>query len=154
MKPCKAFPEPGRVALTSRVILKLPSQMQFLGLPDAVLMEIGSDLECCTRSLEELGTSVIEACTNAMEHGNKLDEKTPIEVIFDVNDLTISVTVLDRGPGFDFDSWRPSNELMRERGRGILIMREFCDSVEFSRHEDGRFMIVLVKKLDPDDDCD
>jgi len=122
--------------------------------PDAVLMEIGSDLDCCRRSLEELGTSVIEACTNAMEHGNQLDEDTPIEVIFDVEDLTITITVLDRGPGFDITVWEPSNELMRERGRGILIMREFCDSVEFLRHEDGRFMIILVKKLEPGDDCD
>ncbi len=128
--------------------------MEYLGVPDAVLMEIGSDLECCTRSLEELGTAVIEACTNAMEHGNKLDEETPIEVIFDVDDPTITITVLDRGPGFDFNGWKPSNELMRERGRGILIMREFCDTVEFRRHEDGRFMIIIVKKLDPDDDCD
>ena len=128
--------------------------MEYLGVPDAVLMEIGSDLDCCTRSLEELGTSVIEACTNAMEHGNKLDEETPIEVIFDVEDLTITITVLDRGPGFDFACWQPSKELMRERGRGILIMREFCDSVDFLRHQDGRFMIVLVKKLEPDDDCE
>ncbi len=123
-------------------------------MPDAVLMEIGSDLDCCKRSLEELGTSVIEACTNAMEHGNQLAEETPIEVIFDVDDPTITITVLDRGPGFDFNAWQPSNELMRERGRGIMIMREFCDSVEFLRHEDGRFMIVLVKKLDPGDDND
>jgi len=71
-----------------------------------------------------------------------------------VEDLTITITVLDRGPGFDITVWEPSNELMRERGRGILIMREFCDSVEFLRHEDGRFMIILVKKLEPGDDCD
>lgn len=128
--------------------------MDYLGVPDAVLMEIGSDLDCCRRSLEELGTSVIEACTNAMEHGNQLDEETPIEVIFDVDDLTITITVLDRGPGFDFNGWQPPNELMRERGRGIMIMRGFCDSVEFLRHADGRFMIVLVKKLEPGDDCD
>ncbi len=128
--------------------------MEYLGVPDAVLMEIGSDLECERRSLEELGTSVIEACTNAMEHGNDLNEETPIEVIFDVDDLAITITVLDKGPGFDFQHWQPSGELMRERGRGILIMREFCDSVEFKRHEDGRFMIVLTKKLAPDDDSE
>ena len=55
--------------------------MDYLGVPDAVLQEIGSDLDCCRRSLEELGTSIIEACTNAMEHGNKLDEETPMHVI-------------------------------------------------------------------------
>lgn len=128
--------------------------MEYLGVPDAVLMEIGSDLECQQRSLEELGTSVIEACTNAMEHGNQLDEETPVEVIFEMDALQITVTVLDHGPGFDHEHWEPSAELMRERGRGILIMREFCDEVQFSRHPDGRFMIILKKTLAVGDDED
>jgi len=140
--------------VSSKIEIKLPSQMEYLGVPDAVLMEIGSDLDCCKRSLEELGTSVIEACTNAMEHGNKLDEATPIEVIFDVEDETITITVLDHGPGFDYDSWQPSDELMRERGRGILIMREFSDRVEFGKHADGRFQIRLIKTLEPDTEDD
>ena len=36
---------------------------------------------------------------------------------------------------------------MRQRGRGILIMREFTDELEFGRHADGRFMVRLAKKL-------
>ena len=138
--------------MVSRVEIKLPSDMQFLGVPDAVLMEIGGDLECCQRALEELGTSVIEACTNAMEHGNKLDDVLPIQVIFEVEGHEITITVLDEGPGFDFEHWTPSDELMRQRGRGILIMREFTDILEFGRHEDGRFMIRMVKKLAPSED--
>lgn len=118
-------------------------------MPDAVLMEIGSDMECCRQSLEELGTSVIEACTNAMEHGNELDDHLPIQVIYEIEESQITVTVLDEGPGFDFEHWQPSDELMRQRGRGIQIMREFTDELNFSHHEDGRFMIRMVKKLEP-----
>ena len=70
--------------MSSRIEIKLPSQMDYLGVPDAILMEIGSDVECCRQSLEELGTSLIEACTNAMEHGNKLDADKTTEVVFDV----------------------------------------------------------------------
>lgn len=139
---------------SSRIILKLPSNMEYLGVPDAVLMEIASDMDCCKQSMEELGTSVIEACTNAMEHGNKLDEETPIEVVFDIEELKITLTVYDHGPGFDFTHWEPSDELMRERGRGILIMREFTDEVEFGNHPDGRFYIKLTKVLDPSQDED
>ena len=87
----------------SPIVVVLPSRMEYLGIPDAVLMEIGSDLECCRRSLEELGTSLIEACTNAMEHGNQLDETKNIEVVFALADDRIEVTVLDHGPGFDFE---------------------------------------------------
>jgi len=126
--------------------------MEYLGIPDAVLMEIGGDLECSKRSLEELGTSVIEACTNAMEHGNKLDENIPIQIIFEVDGNQIAITVMDEGPGFDFDHWIPSEELMRQRGRGIVIMREFTDDLSFGRHEDGRFMLRMVKNLNSADD--
>lgn len=128
--------------------------MNFLGVPDVVLMELGSDLECCTRSLEELGAAVIEACTNAMEHGNKLDEEHTIEVVLELEESVVTVTVLDDGPGFDYDNWEPSSELMRVRGRGILIMREFTDEITFGRHEDGRFRVTLTKKLAPPSDDD
>lgn len=140
--------------MDSKIELTIPSKMEYLGIPDAILMEIGSDMDCCRRSMEELGTSVIEACTNAMEHGNRLDESTPIEVVFELAEDQVTVTVLDHGPGFDFSTWKPSEELMRQRGRGILIMREFCDSLNYGRHEDGRFMVRLTKKLDPATDDD
>jgi len=133
----------------STIRLTLPSDMSYLGVPDAVLLEIGTDLDCCQRGLEELGSAVIEACTNAMEHGNELADDRSIEIIFEIEGYDLTITVLDEGPGFDFVHWQPSEDLMRQRGRGILIMREFTDELTFARHEDGRFLIRLVKHLDP-----
>jgi anti-sigma regulatory factor (Ser/Thr protein kinase) len=89
-----------------------------------------------------------------MEHGNSLDDHLPIQVIYEVEEDRITVTVLDEGPGFDHQHWQPSDELMRQRGRGIQIMREFTDELEFTRHEDGRFMIRMVKNLEPATDED
>lgn len=140
--------------MNSRIEIKLPSRMEFLGVPDVVLMEIGSEMACCKRALEELSTSVIEACTNAMEHGNALDEELEIRVVFEIGEDRIVTTVVDQGSGFDFKAWTPSEDLMRQRGRGILIMREFTDELEFGRDGAGRFLIRLVKKLDPSADED
>ena len=133
--------------MNSRIELKLPSQMSYLGVPDAVLMEIGSDLDCPRRLVEELGTAVIEACTNAMEHGNGLDAGRAVEVHIEVNDSRIEVAVIGEGKGFDDGDWRPAEDIMRERGRGIMIMREFTDSLDYDTAPDGRFRVRLAKNL-------
>lgn len=137
--------------MNARIELKLPSQMNYLGVPDAVLMEIGNDLDCPKKLIEELGTAVIEACTNAMEHGNHLDDARQIEIHIEHNADTIAVSVLDEGPGFDYDGWQPPEDLLRERGRGILIMREFTDKLEYERAGDGRFLVRLVKRVTAED---
>jgi len=133
--------------LSASIELKLPSQMTYLGIPDAVLMELGTDLDCPKKTMEELGTAVIEACTNAMEHGNQLDESRHVEVRIELNGDRIVVSVMDEGRGFDYASWRPPEDLLRERGRGILIMREFTDALEYDRSPDGRFLVRLIKQI-------
>ena len=133
--------------MESRIELKIPSQLVFLGVPDAVLMEVANDLPCERKFVDELSSSVIEACTNAMEHGNRLQEDLPVEVHFEFREDAIQVRVLDRGPGFAFDAWQPPADIMRERGRGILIMREFTDQLDFSFAEDGRFQVLLLKRF-------
>jgi serine/threonine-protein kinase RsbW len=133
--------------VTSRIVLKLPSQMAFLGIPDAVLLEIGSDLACPRQLIEELGTAVIEACSNAMEHGNAHDPDRIVELHIDLGPDRLEVAVLDTGPGFDFENWQPVEDLLRERGRGIMIMKGFTDELHYGRAADGRFRVRLVKHL-------
>ncbi len=133
--------------MTARIELKLPSQMAYLGVPDAVLLEIGSDLACPRQVIEELGTAVIEACSNAMEHGNGHDPLRIVELHIDIGLDRIEVAVMDAGQGFDYQSWRPVEDLLRERGRGIMIMRGFTDELHYDHAPDGRFRVRLVKHL-------
>ena len=136
--------------MNSHIELKIPSQQIYLGVPDAVLMELASDLTCDKKVIDELSTSVIEACTNAMEHGNSMQEDLLVEIHFELTTTQIQVTVLDYGSGFDYRNWHPPEDLMRERGRGILIMREFTDHLDFGITEDGRFRARLTKRLNSD----
>ena len=119
----------------------------FLGVPDAVIQEVGSELPFSQSELDELSTSVIEACTNAIEHGNKLREEILTRVELEFSAERFEVTVWDEGGGFDFehrDISRMPLDLMQERGRGLYMMASFCDEVSVQR-ANGNFGLRLVK---------
>jgi serine/threonine-protein kinase RsbW len=137
----------GATEQSQRIELKIPSQFLYLGVPDAILMELAGDMPCEQKDIDEISTSVIEACTNAMEHGNGMDEHRFVEIFFDIAPDQIAITVLDTGPGFDHEQWCPPEDLLRERGRGITIMREFTDDLSFDFAADGRFRVRLRKHL-------
>ena len=142
---------PDPADLSQRIEIKVPSQLLYLGVPDAILMELAGDLPCEQSDIDQISTSVIEACTNAMEHGNGMDEARFVEIHFEIAPTLIAITVFDNGPGFDYDAWSPPEDLMRERGRGITIMREFSDELSFDFAEDGRFRVKLLKHLSRQD---
>lgn len=119
----------------------------FLGVPDAVIQEVGSELPFEQSELDELSTSVIEACTNAIEHGNRLQEELDARIEFEFTAERFEVTVWDHGSGFDpgeRDLSRMPEDLMQERGRGLYMMSAFCDQLSFLR-ENGEFGVRLVK---------
>jgi serine/threonine-protein kinase RsbW len=83
--------------------------------------------------------AITEAVTNAIYHGNKSDPSKMVNVAVTHNPNSITFTVTDQGPGFDFynlaDPTAPEN-LERECGRGIFLMKHLADQLIFS--ENGR----------------
>lgn len=78
-----------------------------------------------------------EAATNAIVHGNKEnpDKKVIIKGNLKGNKLVISVK--DEGTGFDPDSIpNPLKEenLMNIGGRGVYLIREYADDLEFDEN--------------------
>src|ERR1700678_3604654 len=73
--------------------------------------------------IEDLKTAVSEACINAIEHGNKLDETLPVGVILSISPNSLEVRVVDTGQGperrsADPDIDRKMNEEESARGMG------------------------------------
>jgi serine/threonine-protein kinase RsbW len=75
-----------------------------------------------------------EAVTNAIVHGNKLDEKKKVEVEVQINSNKIISTVKDQGNGFDpqaaNDPLKEEN-LLKDSGRGIFLIQEISDSIDY-----------------------
>lgn len=75
-----------------------------------------------------------EAVTNAILHGNKEDREKKVDITIQVSANSISADVKDQGEGFDATEARdPLKEenLLNTSGRGIFLIRQFADHVEF-----------------------
>lgn len=125
--------------------------MDMLGVIDKIVEGLGEHLALNPDEQNALAISVIEAGTNAIQHGNNYDETKPVDLRFQVNPRRIAVTVKDTGSGFDLDKVEQdlaSADLLRYRGRGILIMRELMDEVAFTFGKRGT-TVRLAKVLPP-----
>jgi serine/threonine-protein kinase RsbW len=75
-----------------------------------------------------------EALANAIRHGNGHDPAKQVHLTTQVNGDAVRIEIEDDGPGFDLsavpDPTAPEN-LERESGRGLLLMRAYMDKVEF-----------------------
>ncbi|MFU8861688.1 MAG: ATP-binding protein [Cyclonatronaceae bacterium] len=77
-----------------------------------------------------------EACTNAIMHGNKMDETKKVIIASEVFDHKIVVTVQDQGEGFDPDSVPDplaTDNLLKTSGRGVYLIRQYADKVSYSQ---------------------
>lgn len=76
-----------------------------------------------------------EAVDNAIQHGNRYDPDKTVSVEINISNTEIRVSVSDDGEGFD-PRQLPDNPLKEENllkpgGRGIFLIEELADSVEF-----------------------
>ncbi|MFQ5527478.1 MAG: ATP-binding protein [Thermoanaerobaculia bacterium] len=100
--------------------------------------------------------AVREAAANAVQHGNRLDASIPAEIYCTVGDADsggdswLLVEVVDQGEGFDIDGLpdplAPEN-LLKPTGRGILLIRNFMDSVTFEFPEAGGTRVSMGKRV-------
>lgn len=92
--------------------------------------------------------AVREAVINAIRHGNRELPGRRVEVEVDHGAEEVVVRVADQGSGFDLeqvpDPTAPEN-LLKPSGRGILLMRRFVDSVEYS-HPSKKGTVVTLRK--------
>ncbi|MCS6789647.1 MAG: ATP-binding protein [Bacteroidia bacterium] len=90
--------------------------------------------------------AVTEAISNAILHGNRQSPQKEVRVRLSYSNLppALAVEVQDEGEGFNPESIPdPTHQdnLLKEGGRGIFLMRNIADNVEFL--EGGRCVRLL-----------
>jgi serine/threonine-protein kinase RsbW len=94
-----------------------------------------------------IAMAVREAAVNAVMHGNAYDPGKKVTLAFEQDDKDLTIVVRDQGKGVDVDSipdpLAPEN-LMKQSGRGIFLMRSLMDEVQIHASETGT-EVKLIK---------
>jgi len=132
-----------------KICVSLPSNVNMLGLIDKVVEGLSEYLNLDAEAHNALAISVIEAGTNAIQHGNQYDESKLVDLAFEIYPRSLKITVKDKGRGFNLnqvESELKDADPLRFRGRGILIMRELMDEVDFDFTKTGT-TVTLAKSV-------
>jgi serine/threonine-protein kinase RsbW len=126
-------PRPMEKPIISGDTIKVPSDQEFL-------QDVDSFLEGTLRGhgvdesvIADIAISVSELVNNAIKHGNKASREKPVTVQITFAKSTVTVTVCDEGEGFAAEEIRDplaEENLMKEVGRGIFIVRSLMDTVD------------------------
>ncbi len=101
-------------------------------------------------SVHQIGMSVRESVTNAIQHGNKLDKSKKVDISFVMSPDRLCISVRDEGNGFQADkipSPLEDENILKPSGRGIFYIRTFMDEVEFRSLPEGGIEVHMVKKV-------
>ncbi len=121
--------------------LDVPSDLAVVG--DAVEL-VASRLPAGTLSPRRLNfnfrTALAEALGNAIRYGTGEDPSRVVRVRVELGHDAVRIHVTDDGRGFDHahppDPTRPEN-LEREDGRGLFVIRHLVDDVAFNAKGNG-----------------
>lgn len=113
---------------------KLPTDLKSIpGCLDSVIEKAGN-LPFNDEQLHDIKLALEEALVNAIKHGNRLDPRLSVSVLVQSTDDSLTISVSDQGKGFDFRNVPdPTKEphLSRPSGRGVFLIRNRMDKVEF-----------------------
>ena len=105
------------------------------------------DIQIPDEKLSDVLLAVTEATTNAIIHANKSDANKKVTIDVEVVDSKMIVKVKDEGEGFEPkeipDPTEPEN-LLKDHGRGIYLMRVYMDDLEYKRTPTGMLTILTL----------
>jgi serine/threonine-protein kinase RsbW len=128
--------------------ITIGSRLEELEAVHALITGLCRELGLSEETENALLIAVIEAGTNAIQHGNAFATDKSVDFRITVDPTEITVQVDDRGKGFHpelvNDPTDPSH-LLNPSGRGLYLMRQLMDEVTFDIRSDHGTRVRLRK---------
>jgi serine/threonine-protein kinase RsbW len=134
-------------------VLELPNDLRAIERSVDYLMDKGLEVGFdCDRLRLNFRVGLTEALANAMLYGNCRDPHKRVRVEAHLSSVEITVRVTDEGRGFDPDAVTdptlPANRA-RSGGRGIFLIQQLMDRVEYNERGNSITMILRGRDTDP-----
>ena len=133
-----------------KIELRIPSILGFEKVAMECVSVVAKNLGFSDSRIEDIKTAVSEACTNAMEHGNKLKTDTKVGITLKVMDSDFYMEIKDEGSGVGKVEVPKIEDKIdgtdATRGWGIFLIKNLMDEVKFidSPEGDGNVLRMMV----------
>jgi serine/threonine-protein kinase RsbW len=130
-------------------VLELPNDLRAIERSVDYLTDKGREVGFDDERLRlNFRVGLTEALANAMLYGNGRDPQKRVRVVACLTSQRIEIQVTDEGRGFNpdavLDPTLPANRV-RPGGRGIFLIRQLMDRVEFNDRGNSITMILLSR---------
>ena len=129
--------------------IKFPGSEEYLAAVDDFLESWLRAKGVPEDTIADMAIAVTELVNNAIKYGSKKNTGNRVILTLYYGGGEIKASVIDQGVGFDPDKIpspiEPEN-LMKEIGRGIFIVRSLMDDVAFSFPSEGGTQVTITKK--------
>lgn len=143
---------------SANVEVRLPSRLGYEKVAMSTAASVAKLMGFREERIEDLKTAVAEACINAIEHGNRLNEGLSVGVMLSAGEDSLEVKVIDDGKGLKSLPKKPDIEKKMHgeedpRGMGMFLIQALVDEAEWVAGSNGKSSYVrLVIRLDPPTD--
>jgi serine/threonine-protein kinase RsbW len=142
---------------TTTVEVRLPSRLGFEKVAMSTAASVAKLMGFREERIEDLKTAIAEACINAIEHGNRLNEKLSVGVTLSAGTDALEVKVMDDGKGMKSQPHKPDIDKKMHgeedpRGMGMFLIQALVDEAEWVVGTNGKGSYVrLVIRLDKEE---
>jgi serine/threonine-protein kinase RsbW len=129
--------------------LRLPTRLGFEKVAMSTAASVAELMGFSHDRVEDLKTAVSEACINAMEHGNHLDEHLRVVVTLSIGDASLEVRICDQGSGVHEEAHVPDIDRKMSgeeapRGMGMFLIQALVDEVEYVSEPSGSYARLVI----------
>jgi len=135
---------------SNRVKLQLQSTLDSVDTAEQLVLEAARQMGFDEDDQHRIGVAVRESMINAVAHGNRYNVHKSVHLAVDSFRDRLEVRIGDEGNGFDpaaVPDPVAAENLLRQSGRGLLMIQAFMDEFLVRRREPRGTEITLVKRL-------